>query len=191
MKFDVTLEDLRIDPSERPKAPSLPGVTPEQLQKGRQLAAIHRMHLMEIARVRRTLEEIETGQENAEVLPGIVASMEMTENFRAFGNLCGRECQVLSMHHNIEESHMFPQLADRAPAGIGAVVKRLQEEHKIVHALIERLYSAAVNLVNEPSFETFKEARDTFDALESVVRSHFGYEETELAEAIGVYLDGI
>lgn len=185
------LSDLCIDPTTRPKAPALPDVTDIQRQNGKHLAAIHRMHLMEMARVRRVLDAIEAGKEDPSTLPNLVATLDMTQNFRTFGNMCGRECQMLSMHHNIEEQRMFPELEAKANDGIRAVVARLREEHKIVHALIERLYSAAVNLVNDPGDAGFAECRDTFNALEDVVRSHFGYEETELADALGVYLDAI
>ena len=55
------------------------------------------------------------------------------------------------------------------------------------HALLERLYSDAVRLVQDPSGDAFDEAKATFESLERVVRSHFGYEEEELEEALGVY----
>ncbi|WP_277620938.1 hypothetical protein [Pseudophaeobacter leonis] len=42
-----------------------------------------------------------------------------------------------------------------------------------------------------PSDANFAQAATIFRKLEEVVRSHFGYEETELAEAIGYYLGSI
>ncbi len=146
---------------------------------------------MDIARIRKVLDAVEAGLEDPSTLPNQIATLDMTQNFRTFGNMCGRECRVLSMHHNAEETMMFPGLESAAPPGIVAVVARLREEHKIVHALIERLYSAAFNLVNDPSDARFTECRGVFNALEEVVRSHFGYEETELAEAIGFFLEGV
>lgn len=183
------LSEITIDPSLRPSAPKIDGVTPDQLAKGRQLAAIHRMHLMELSRMQRVLDEIEKGQADPSSLPSFVLAMDMTQNFRTFGNLCGQECRMLSFHHAAEEQHMFPELERKANDGIRAVVKRLHEEHQIVHALIERLHLAAVALVSEPNDGTFADTRVKFNALSDVVRSHFGYEETELAEAIGVHLD--
>lgn len=46
-------------------------------------------------------------------------------------------------------------------------------------------------LTNGPSEAHFTHAAATFRKLEEIVRSHFGYGETELAEAIGYYLGAI
>lgn len=94
---------------------------------------------------------------------------------------------VLNMHHNIEEQDMFPRLENAGNTGIAAVVAKLREEHRVVHALIERLYDVAVTLVDAPSREAYAEVKSVFEQLEAVVRSHFKYEETELEEALGVF----
>ena len=84
---------------------------------------------------------------------------------------------------------MFPTLEGQGNPVLGAVVARLRAEHEVVHELIERLYRAAVDLVERPSEDTFAAAAEVFDKLTEVVRSHFGYEEAELEEAIGLFLD--
>ena len=71
------------------------------------------------------------------------------------------------------------------------MVAKLRAEHEVVHELLMRLEAAATALVEEPSEARFAEAAAVFRKLEAVIRSHFGYEETELAEAIGYYLGGI
>jgi DNA-directed RNA polymerase delta subunit len=43
----------------------------------------------------------------------------------------------------------------------------------------------------EPSESEFADAKAIFSQLVEVVRSHFGYEERELEEAIGLFLDAI
>ena len=42
-------------------------------------------------------------------------------------------------------------------------------------------------LSDTPSSEALADLRTIFDALHKVVASHFGYEEEELAEALGYY----
>ena len=162
-------------------------VTPEQRRGGWHLAAIHRMHLGDLAEIGRLLERIEAGEEEAQRLAEAVPALQMTRNYRAFGTLCGRECHVLTGHHDIEEYHLFPALSERGDAALRAVVERLIDEHRVVHALLERLEEDAVALIEAPGPEAFAEAKATFRALTDVVRSHFGYEETELADAIGVH----
>lgn len=171
----------------RPKAPALEGGGHKARQDGKRLAAIHRMHLRDIVTARQLLDQIESGGTAAAQLVKSIPEMTMTKNYRTFGNLCGRECMVLNMHHNIEEQDMFPRLEMGGDAGISAVVAKLREEHRVVHALIEQLYEAAAILVEGPAPDAYAEARSVFEQLEAVVKSHFKYEETELEEALGLF----
>ena len=176
-----------LDEAARPKAPRIEGVTDWQRRNGRQLAAIHRMHLQQMGQVRRMMDSIATGTVAPAALAQAVPQMEMLRNYRQFGNLCGQECQFLDYHHGAEEHQVFPHLEARGSDGLRGVIAKLREEHKVVHALLERLYADAVRLVQDPGADAFDEARQTFEALERVVRSHFGYEEDELEEALGVH----
>ncbi|MGY6569913.1 MAG: hemerythrin domain-containing protein, partial [Salinarimonas sp.] len=105
---------------------------------------------------------------------------------RRVGTLCGQECQLLTLHHTIEDQEIFPRLRSQS-AGLQAVINRLSQEHQIVHTLLERLEQAAIAIVREPSPQALTDLRSVFDTLHRVVVSHFGYEEEELAEALGYY----
>lgn len=160
-------------------------------RQGQQLAAIHRHYLMEIAQIAAVLARIEAGDTPPEHLQTIVLSLDMAENFRAFGSLCGRECQVLKFHHDIESADMFPRIEAAGGDRFRAIIAKLKSEHEVVHELILRLADAAEALAEDPTDVHFAQAATIFRKLEEVVRSHFGYEETELAEAIGYYLGSI
>jgi iron-sulfur cluster repair protein YtfE (RIC family) len=181
------LAELTIDEGRRPKAPRIEGATPAHRAQGRRLALIHRMHLEDLDLVGRLLGQVERGEAEAGRLADEVRALQMTRNYRAFGTLCGRECQVLSFHHTAEDRQIFPQLGAAGSPGLRAVIAQLQAEHEVVHALIERLEVAADGLVARPDAVGFAAAREVFRALEGVVRSHFGYEETELEEALGFH----
>ena len=187
----LPLDDLDIDESSRPKAPKVPAATEMHRRQGRQLAAIHRHYLMEMAQIGAVLARIEAGDAPPENLKQIVLSLDMTENLRAFGNLCGHECRVLKLHHDIEGSSMFPRIEAAGGGMFREVVAKLLSEHEVVHELIIRLSRAADALMEHPDEANFRHAAATYRKLEEVVRSHFGYEETELAEAIGYYLGSI
>ena len=194
MRDDIAilpLDALRVDKGTRPRAPRLGAATDRDRAAGRQLAAIHRHYLMDLARITRLLERIEAGDAPPAALADIVLHSDMSRNLSAFGTICGQACHVLMMHHNIEEGHMFPGLEGRAPEGIRAVVARLKDEHKVIHELLNRLAVAAKALAAEASEARFDEVQAVYRALFEAVRSHFKYEETELEEAIGVYLGGI
>jgi len=57
-----------------------------------------------------------------------------------------------------------------------------------VHELIKRLETAAKELVQNPDEQNFTQTKATFVQLHNVVISHFGYEETELREALGRFV---
>ena len=88
------LDQLSLDEAARPTAPPVPEATDAHRRQGRQLAAIHRHYLMEIAQIGAVLARIEARDSPPEDLKRIVLSLDMAENFRAFGSLCGRECQI-------------------------------------------------------------------------------------------------
>jgi hypothetical protein len=186
-----SLNDLTLDESSRPKAPKIVEATDMHRRQGRQLAAIHRHYLMEMAQIGAVLARIEAGDAPPEHLRQIVLSLNMAENLRAFGNLCGHECLMLKFHHDIESTDMFPRLEAAGGGIFRDVVAKLLSEHDVVHELIIRLGRAANALMEDPNEANFVHAATTYRKLEEVVRSHFGYEETELAEAIGYYLGSI
>ena len=184
------LTDLSLDEAARPSAPQIPDVTDAQRDAGRHLAVIHRHHLMEIARARAVYRHVVEGRENPAALQKALEGMDMVQNYRLFGNLCGRECRMLNFHHDAEEHHVFPTLERKGPTGLALVVAKLRAEHLVVHELLLRLQDAAQALETEPTEVQFAETAAVLDKLETVVRSHFGYEETELRDALGVYMEG-
>jgi iron-sulfur cluster repair protein YtfE (RIC family) len=176
-----------LDDATRPKAPKIDGVTPEQRRQGRGLRLIHDYHLEHMNEVSRLMDEIAAGEQSAATLRDAIASMPMLENYRLFSNLCGRECHLLSLHHMIENESMFPYLRDAGGEGLRKVIDRLGQEHDVIHELLLALHAGAVHAAQQPGHETFADLKDAFLALDRVVRSHFGYEQEELEEALGYY----
>jgi len=186
VREDLNTAIALLDDSTRPKTPKIEGITPAQRLQGKRLALIHAFHLEQMNEVRWVMEQVEAGEQSAAALADAISAMQMAGNYRLFGNLCGRECQMLTLHHAIEDQSMFPALRHGSD-GLRKVVDRLSEEHSIIHRLLQALEAAAVNAVTEPGRETFAEVKAAFLALERVVHSHFGYEQTELEEALGYY----
>lgn len=174
-----------LDDATRPKAPTIPGVTPAQRAQGRRLALYHRHHLAELAAVRVALDRFLAGAGAVEAITDGVTSLSLAENYRAFGNLCGRQCHLLQMHHDIEEGDMYPRI--RQAAGLHQVLDRLSAEHRTVHGLLERIRDIVQSVTLEPTAERVLALREVYEVFERVVVSHFGYEERELEEAIGYY----
>ncbi|MFZ2103696.1 MAG: hemerythrin domain-containing protein [Oricola sp.] len=181
----TTIIDL-LNEDKRPKAPPIEGATDAHRRRGRHLAMIHAMHLEEMDRVRHVITGIETGEIEDRELAAAIAGLTMTENYRVFGSLCGRECQALTFHHTAEDRMLFPMLRNVGD-GLRRVVEKLMQEHEVVHALIETLDGEARRLLDEPGETNYRSLKAAFEQLDRAVRSHFGYEQTELEEAIGYY----
>jgi iron-sulfur cluster repair protein YtfE (RIC family) len=176
-----------LDDSTRPKAPKIEGLSPMQLWQGKRLALIHRMHLEEMDHTRRIMQQIEAGQARLADVGDAVSSLKMAESYMAFGNLCGRECQLLTFHHMAEDQAVFPVLYRQGSEGLRKVVERLRAEHEVIHALLGELQVAARAAVERADAQSFAILKETFATLDRTVRSHFGYEEVELEQALGYH----
>lgn len=176
-----------LDDTTRPRAPRIEGMTPLQERRGKRLALIHQMHLRELEWTRRVMQQIEAGEKQLAELGDAVSSLKIAENYKAFGSLCGQECQLLNFHHMAEEQVVFPALERQGSDGLKQVVQRLREEHEVIHVLLEDLGSCAVAAVSRADAESFAELKQALEKLDRTVRSHFGYEEVELEQALGYY----
>ncbi len=174
-----------LDDATRPKAPKIKGITPEQRQLGKRLALFHRHHLQQLHAVIHVMQRVEAGEDALARLGSEISDMQMASNYRHFGNLCGQECQVLTFHHSIEDQHIFPLLQESGSNGLKKVIERLREEHLVIHRALDALEAGAVAAIRKPGTETFAPLKAMLLQLEKLVKSHFGYEETELEEALG------
>lgn len=174
-----------LDNSKRPKAPKIENLTPAQRHQGRRLSLYHNMHRQQLREVASAMVQIDDS------LLMKISALDMRHNFKVFGNMCGAECQMLSGHHGIEDQAIFPLLHEAGDAGLKKVVERLRAEHLVVHELIEELAAQAHEAIKNPTTESYTQLKSTFTELNTCVQSHFGYEETELADALGVIDVGI
>ena len=179
--------DLTVEFGDRPSMPALDGITDQHRRAGLHLAAIHRMHLQDMNRMGIFLEHLKQGKITAVAFADSINKIELNQNMRMFGTLCGRECQVLNFHHDAEEQMIFPELERQNIDALSKIVERLRQEHLVVHELLKRLEEAADKLIKDTSTSNFDEITEMFEQLHKVVKSHFGYEETELREALGKF----
>lgn len=175
-----------LDDATRPPIQKLEGLTEAQRAPGLHLKDIHD-HLRHNMKTLGTL--IERANEGT-MTPAQVAAetgdLTMIANYRRFGNLCGRYCQVVNTHHSIEDAHFFPVLAEKGE-GFRKIAERLQAEHVVVHELLVRLVDALNALARDPGPDNFTTARTIYEALERVLLSHLGYEEEAIGDALGYF----
>lgn len=182
----MLLDIAFLDDATRPTVPKLEGLTPRQRAAGEHLREVHD-HLREnMQLIHSLIQRASEGSVSPQAVAEETAGMLMVDNFRRFGNLCGRYCQVVNTHHSIEDAYVFPALAAQSE-GYRQVTERLQMEHGVVHELLERQIEALNALVTEPTAENFDAARAVYEALARVLASHLGYEEEQIGDALGYF----
>jgi hypothetical protein len=179
-----------LDDDTRPPAPRVDGLTAAQQVPGRHLRMIHAHFRDTMVRLSELIEAAAAGRIDPEELAARAGAVPVLDNYRRFGTLCGEHCRVIEIHHAIEDEWIFPELRERSEA-MRAVTERLMQEHRVVHALLERLMAALEALTRDPGEDNFAAARDLYQAFEKTLASHFGYEEDAIGDALGVYGVGV
>lgn len=170
--------------ADRPRGPRLTGLTTTMRARGRHLAQIHDMYRSHLAHVRVVLDRVAAGALEVGEAREAVHAIGLRATYEQLGSFCGQACHLVQVHHTIEDTSMYPRLLDVDP-GLGPVLDRLAEEHLVVHRVLVALDVELVALVDDPL--RLDGVRDLFRHLESLLLSHFGYEEDELCDPLGFY----
>lgn len=175
-----------LDDSTRPAGPSFDSITEAQRLPGRHLVMIHEHFRGQMRFLRTIIEQAGTGDSTPEDIQAEVEKLPMLENYRRFGNLCGQHCRVIEMHHMIEDQAIFPELSSKDKA-MKNVVDRLIAEHGVVHEVLTKLVDALNALITTPEVQGYARTVEIYATLETILLSHFDYEETQLGDALGYY----
>jgi hemerythrin-like domain-containing protein len=84
-------------------------------------------------------------------------------------------------HHTLEDRSVFPHLRHSDPQ-LAPVIDRLEQEHHVIHDVLERVDHALVQMVSGEQGTTV--VRDAVDLLSATLLSHLSYEERELVPAL-------
>jgi hemerythrin-like domain-containing protein len=175
------------DESTRPSAPPAPPghVYTDRAQAiGRHLVDVHDHLRQELAQVRGLLQQVKQGAVSAGHARAAINEMTMRQNNRALGADCAAYCSLVTEHHGIEDNSIFPHLR-RSDAALVPVIDRLDQEHVIIHKVVEGIDRALVNFIRNP--EDFSEVQEAVDILTDTLLSHLAYEEQNIIEPIARY----
>ncbi|MER7458793.1 LLM class flavin-dependent oxidoreductase [Micromonospora sp. NPDC126480] len=172
------------DESARPTGPA---PDPERTYTGHDLATAK--HLVEVhdglrgelAQIYDLIEQVAAGTIDAGRARSHINTMTMRQNKWTLGTYCESYCRIVTTHHTIEDRGLFPHLRagdDR----LAPVIDRLEQEHHLIHDVLERLDRALVAFVSVP--DGMAELRAAVDLLSDTLLSHLAYEERELVEPI-------
>lgn len=170
------------DESRRPHAQPPVGLTPAERARGRHLAAIHDMYRSHLAQVRLVLDRVDAQTLELGAARASVHAMGLRATYEQLGSFCGQACSMVEVHHTFEDVRMYPALRGADP-GLGPVLDRLTEEHQVVHAVLVALDAELVALADQT--DRLGRVRELFEHLETLLLSHFRYEEDELCDPLG------
>ncbi|MET9276034.1 LLM class flavin-dependent oxidoreductase [Kribbella sp. NPDC003557] len=173
-----------LDESARPTGPAPDPsrtYTPYQLQSGQHLIDVHDHLRAELDQVRDLVEQVAAGTLGVGAARSHINTMTMRQNNWTLGTYCESYCRLVTTHHSLEDASLFPHLR-RADPELAPVVDRLQEEHKIIHDVLEGVDKALVALVDGSG--DIDGLRAAVDLLDDTLLSHLSYEERELVEPL-------
>jgi alkanesulfonate monooxygenase SsuD/methylene tetrahydromethanopterin reductase-like flavin-dependent oxidoreductase (luciferase family) len=180
----VRLSDVRVwDEGARPTGPPSPDreYTPRQQAAGRHLVDVHDQLRAELAQMRDLMEQVAAGSMDPGLARSHLNTMTMRQNNWTLGTYCESYCRIVTHHHLLEDQGIFPHLR-RADPRLTPVIDRLEEEHRAIHEVIERLDRALVAFVGAP--DGIADLRAAVDLLTDTLLSHLSYEERELVEPL-------
>jgi hemerythrin-like domain-containing protein len=175
--------ELDWDEASRPSTPRHPDAafTVEQQSTAQHLVDIHDALRADLARLREVIEQVVAGEEQAHHARSIINELALRQNNWTLGAYCAQYCRVVTGHHTLEDSSVFPHLR-RSDAGLTPVLDRLEQEHHVIHEVLEQVDLALVAMVSGEG-DTAGVQR-AVDLLTDTLLSHVAYEERELVEPL-------
>ncbi|QKE83045.1 LLM class flavin-dependent oxidoreductase [Arthrobacter sp. NEB 688] len=172
---------LPWDEASRPRYPDIAdssGYTEAQLAVPRHLVDVHDHLRSELAQVRDVVDQVARGMLSVGSARSAVNAMTMRQNQWTLGAYCESYCRIVTGHHSLEDASIFPHLRWTDPAA-APVIARLEEEHEVIHDVLDDVDRALVALVaDEPG--AMDRLRHVVDVLTDTLLSHLAYEEREL-----------
>jgi hypothetical protein len=172
------------DESDRPTGPALDlerVYAPHELASGQHLIQVHDHLRSELEQIRDLVEQVAAGSIGVGQARSHINTMTMRQNNWTLGVYCESYCRLVTTHHSIEDASLFPRLR-RADPTLTPVVDRLQEEHLVIHDVLEGVDKALVALVDGSG--DINGLRAAVDLLDDTLLSHLSYEERELVEPL-------
>jgi hemerythrin-like domain-containing protein len=172
------------DEATRPVAPAPDpdrAYTPHEVAAGQHLVDVHDHLRAELVQLHDLVDQMAAGSMDADTARSHINTMTIRQNKWTLGTYCESYCRVVTTHHTLEDQSVFPHLR-RGDPRLAPVIDRLEEEHRIIHYLLEHVDRALVAFVGSP--DGMAELRVAVDLLSDTLLSHLSYEQRELVEPL-------
>ena len=175
------MSDETWDEKTRPTLAEPAGTTYPPVQEAvvQHLVDIHDHLRSELMRIDAVLDEVRRGVLTAGAARSEVHAMSLRQNNWTLGAYCQSYCGFVNGHHSLEDASVFPHLR-RADPDVAPVLDRLQEEHGVIHGLLDRVDAALVSLVRDADPAALDAVEESLRTLGDRLLSHLAYEEREL-----------
>ena len=155
---------------------------------GQHLVDVHDGLRAELTRIRDVLGQVRQGHLTAGHARSVVSTMTLRQNNWTLGAYCEAYCRFVTGHHTLEDRSLFPHLRRTQP-GLGPVLDRLEQEHHVIHEVLEEFDRALVRLVTDDGIgqsgsDALAEVQRVVDRLSETLLDHLSYEEEQLVEAL-------
>jgi alkanesulfonate monooxygenase SsuD/methylene tetrahydromethanopterin reductase-like flavin-dependent oxidoreductase (luciferase family) len=182
---------LAWDEGSRPRYPVRPDAaaqapySPAQLAVPQHLRDVHDHLRAELTQVRDVVQQVVRGHLAVGAARSAVNAMTMRQNNWTLGAYCESYCRVVTGHHGLEDTGIFPHLRASDPAAV-PVIDRLEEEHEVIADVLDDVDRSLVALVGaEPG--ALERLQHVVDLLTDTLLSHLAYEERELLHPLARY----
>ena len=174
---------LDWDEASRPTLGADPDATftVEQQATPQHLVDIHDHLRGELERLRDIVEQVAAGELQAHRARNAVNELTMRQNNWTLGAYCTQYCRIVTGHHSLEDRWVFPHLRRTEPA-LTPVLDRLEQEHHVIHDVLEQVDRALVALVAGEADSS--SLAKVVDLLTDTLLSHLAYEERELIQPL-------
>jgi alkanesulfonate monooxygenase SsuD/methylene tetrahydromethanopterin reductase-like flavin-dependent oxidoreductase (luciferase family) len=145
------------------------------------LLAVHEHLRQELDQLREIMGQVAAGRTSAAAARSHLHQMTMRQNYWTCGAVCAAYCRVVTVHHAIEDAHLFRDLR-RADPSLDPVLARLSEEHEAIATLITEVDAALVAMVEDDT--RLDDATAAIDRLAAALLPHLQVEEDHLLAPI-------
>ena len=173
-----------LNEAARPRLPKNPSavVTPNGRRSQETLLGVHEHLRRELAQIRDAAAQVASGRLDPAAARSLMNKLTIRQNYWTLGAFCAQYCRVVTVHHTIEDQHMFPGLG-REDASLAPVLDRLHWEHEVIAEVLDQFDRALVAMMREP--DRVEDVRRVADELHDALLSHLAYEEDELLGPLG------
>ena len=131
----------------------------------------------QLERIRELVLDLTAERITAGAARSIINEMALRQHRWSVAAYCSSYCTLVTQHHWGEDVEIFPLLRQGDP-DLGSVIGRLEQEHVVIHQLLNEIDGTLVRIVAGRAGPA--DLSSVVDQLTDALRSHLSYEEREL-----------